>query len=118
VEVVRLYETVLHRLPDAAGLSGWAAARANGLLLQGMAEAFVGSGEFQGRFGELGNRDFVARLYQTALDRPADPAGLDAWTAALDSRALGRGDVVLGFALSAEMTRKVTPLMAEGILFA
>lgn len=117
-EVVHLYGAALHRLPDAAGLSSWLEARAAGLTTRDMADGFAGSAEFQQRFGGLGNRDFVAKLYQAALDRPADAAGLDAWTESLDSGALKRGQVVLGFAFSEEMTQKIAPALADGVLFA
>lgn len=116
VDVVRLYGTVLHRLPDASGLSHWTEARASGFSIPEIARAFVGSTEFHGRFGALGDRDFVDQLYRTVLDRPADQAGLDGWTAALDSHALDRADVALGFAFSAEMTQRILPLVADGIL--
>ena len=53
-------------------------------------EGFVGSPEFQTRFGGLSNRDFVEQLYRTALDRDADPDGRGAWTRALDSGIDGR----------------------------
>jgi hypothetical protein len=74
--------------------------------------------EFGVRFGGLSNRDFVEQLYRTALDRPADADGLAAWTRVLDAGIDGRAGVVLGFAGSAEMTAKLTPLVADGILIA
>ena len=52
------------------------------------------------------------------LPRPADAAGLDAWTESLDSGALKRGQVVLGFAFCEEMTQKIAPALADGVLFA
>ena len=118
VDVLRAYAAVLDRLPDAAGLASWTAAREAGLGQADMVVRFIASAEFQGRFGGLSNRDFVEQLYRTALDRPADPDGVAAWTQVLDDGVDSRAGVVLGFAGSAEMTAKLTPLVADGILIA
>ncbi len=117
VDVLRAYMTVLDRQPDADGLLYWTAARNGGLANTGVVDAFVSSAEFQTRFGALSNRDFVERLYLSALDRPADAAGRDDWTAKLDSGALARRDVVLSFANSDEMTQKLLPLVGDGVAF-
>jgi hypothetical protein len=118
VDVLRAYETALDRLPDAGGLANWTAARNGGLAEAEMVDAFLRSPEFQGRFGGLSSADFVARMYLTALDRPADAAGHADWTSKLDSGAMTRRDVVMGFAHSEEMTQKLLPLVADGIAFA
>jgi hypothetical protein len=118
VDVLRAYVAVLDRLPDAGGLAGWTAAREAGLGQSDMVGRFFASGEFQARFGGLSNRDFVEQLYRTALDRAADPDGAAAWTRALDSQMDTRAGVVLAFANSPEMTAKLTPLVADGILIA
>lgn len=118
MDVLRCYTTILDRAPDAGGLSFWTAAREGGLTNVEMANGFIASAEFQARFGALSNRHFVELMYQTALDRSADTAGLGAWTSALDARATSRGDVVRGFAYSDEMTQKLLPLVSDGIAFA
>lgn len=118
MDVLRAYTTVLDRAPDAGGLAFWTAARDGGLAKAEMMVAFIASAEFQVRFGALSNGDFVARMYLVALDRPAETAGHAAWTSALDSGAIGRRDVVLGFAYSDEMTQKLLPLVGDGIAFA
>ncbi len=118
MDVLRAYMTVLDRLPDAGGLASWTAARNGGLANAEMMGAFIDSAEFQTRFGALSNEDFVARMYLAALDRPADIAGHADWTSRLDSGALARRDVVLGFAYSDEMTQKLLPLVNDGIAFA
>jgi hypothetical protein len=83
-----------------------------------MIDRFVHSAEFEARFGGLSNRDFVAQLYRTALDREADPDGLAAWTRVLDAGADGRSGVAFGFANSTEMAVKLQPMVQDGILFA
>ena len=118
MDVLRAYATILDRAPDAGGLAFWTAARDGGLANADMANGFIASAEFQTRFGALSNRDFVELLYQTALDRSPNAEGLAAWTLALDTRAMGRGDVVQSFAYSGEMTQKLLPLVGDGIAFA
>ena len=118
VDVLRAYTAVLDRLPDAGGLASWTAAREGGLGQFELVARFVGSGEFQARFGGLSNRDFVEQLYLTALDRQADPDGLAAWTLALDAGVDTRAGMAFGFAGSGEMTAKITPMAADGILLA
>lgn len=119
VEVLRIYMTALDRLPDRGGLASWTSLRdTNKLTSAELGDAFVNSAEFQGRFGALSNEDFVARMCPVALDRPADAAGHADWTSGLDGGAIGRRDVVLGFAHSEETTQKLLPLVADGIAFA
>ncbi|MBD0275057.1 MAG: DUF4214 domain-containing protein, partial [Acetobacteraceae bacterium] len=61
---------------------------------------------------------FVERLYLNALGRAGDTEGIAYWTGALDAGALSRAGVVVGFALSDEMMAKLTPFVADGIVFA
>lgn len=117
MDVLQAYAAILDRLPDAGGLASWTAARNGGLANADMVDSFIGSAEFQSRFGALSNQDFVARMYLAALDRPADAAGHAAWTSALDNGALSRRDVVQRFACSDEMTQKLLPLVSDGIAF-
>jgi serralysin len=118
VDVLRAYAAVLDRMPDAEGLAAWTAAREAGLGQSELIGHFVQSAEFQARFGGLSDRRFVEQLYRTALDREADPEGAAAWTGALDAGLASRAGVALGFAGSVEMTVKLTPFVADGILLA
>jgi len=118
MDALRCYVAILDRKPDVGGLASWTAARNAGLANGDMVDAFIGSPEFQARFGALSNEDFVARMYTVALDRPADAAGHADWTSRLDAGAIGRRDVVMGFAYSDEMTQKLLPLVTDGIAFA
>lgn len=118
MDVLRCYMTVLDRQPDAEGLAHWTAIRDDGLPNWMMIFYFINSSEFQARFGDLSNREFVSRLYLSALDRPADEQGLASWTLLLDNRAITRHELVAGFAQSDEMTMKLLPLISDGIAFA
>jgi hypothetical protein len=117
VDAMRYYETVLDRLPDAGGLGHWIDVREQGLTLRQMADAFTGSAEFEARYGALSNEGFVEQLYRNSLDRPGEAEGIAHWTGGLDAGALSRADVVAGFAFSLEMTAKLTPLAADGVVF-
>ncbi|HLG86461.1 MAG TPA: DUF4214 domain-containing protein [Alphaproteobacteria bacterium] len=103
--VIRMYETILHRAPDAAGLSGWVNAIRNGTLtLQQVAEGFVGSTEFQTLYGSSTPNPtaYVTALYNNVLNRAPDSAGLAGWTNALTSGQLDYAQVALGFSNSTE----------------
>ena len=99
--VGRLYEAALGRAPDAAGLAGWVSAyetsvpastqvSSAGLTTQAMAgksiaDAFISSGEFQSKYGNLNDGQFVTQLYQNVLQRAPDASGLAAWVQALST---------------------------------
>ena len=109
-QVARLYDTVLGRLPDAAGLSFWRGMLDAGTAsLQSVAGAFSASPEFAARFGGLGNRDFVEALYRNTLGRASDAAGAQYWTGMLDDGSAARGAVVVGFSESAEHVSRTAP---------
>ncbi len=116
-EAVRFYETALDRPPDAAGLAHWAQARAQGATPGRMADALIGSAEFQARYGALSDQGFVERLYLNALDRPGEGEGIAYWASALEAGALSRAEVVAGIASSHEMAVRLTPYAADGIAF-
>jgi hypothetical protein len=124
-QVARLYDTVLHRAPDLAGLVGWKGLLASGQLSMAQAaEAFAGSAEFQSIYGALDNAGFVTALYENALRRAPDADGLATWVYVLEAGVLTRSGVVLGFSESAEhIWNTVATIQAEspgplGILFA
>lgn len=100
-ELYRLYRAVFLRGPDPDGHCYWWEARAGGVELAEVAEVFVGSAEFQNRYGALDDRGFVDQLYRNVLGRPADPDGLAYWVGQLAAGAT-RGQVVLGFSESTE----------------
>jgi ELWxxDGT repeat protein len=68
--VLRLYEDLLHREADAAGLGGWTAQLDHGVPTMEVTLAIESSTEYRTRA--------VDGLYQALLDRHADSAGLAA----------------------------------------
>jgi hypothetical protein len=73
--VEQLYQDLLGRQADAAGLATWLAALDRGLTRAQVAAAIENSMEFQA--------DLVQKAFQQFLHRDADPAGLNAWVAFL-----------------------------------
>lgn len=99
-EVRRLYLAVLGRETDASGAYHWSSQADRGLSLVELAAALGSSAEYQERFGDRSDREFVIQLYELVFDRPADPAGLDYWVAEVQRQ--GRWSVLVGFTESNE----------------
>ena len=100
--VTRLYRVCLDRSPDQAGLADWTGKLA-GKKITGMecAYGFVFSAEFQGR--NLGDSDYVEKMYQAFLGRASDATGKADWVGRLQG-GMSRFDLFLGFANSTEFT--------------
>jgi subtilisin family serine protease len=114
-QVVRLYQAVFGRAPDASGFAYWTQQRHAGMDLTTMAGAFAISTEWVARYGATTtNTAFVDALYQNVLGRPADPGGRAHWTSVLTA-GLPRPQVIVAFSESPEnITRTGTaaPLTA------
>jgi hypothetical protein len=76
------YFTYLGRTPSQGEVQGWVNAFEHGVSNEDVIAGFVGSKE---NFSRHGNDipSWVEGAYQSILGRQADPAGLDAWAAAL-----------------------------------
>lgn len=116
--VYRLYEAAFDRTPDLQGLSHNIRLVDDGQVdLVSLADAFVGSTEFIDRYGEnAGNQTLVTALYNNVLDRDPDQAGLDGWVDLLASGQMDAGDVLIGFANSAENISNLAPLIEDGFV--
>jgi hypothetical protein len=100
-EIVRLYQTILGRPPDAEGLVHWVDHMQHGMTLAKAAEGFFGSEEFITRFGGLTNEQLVVNLYREALGRQPETGGLAHQVAALDAGA-SRAQIIANFVASPE----------------
>lgn len=80
--IVELYFTAFGRAPDTAGLQYWISAKQNGMSLGQITQAFTQAEEFapSARSDDTG---FLNTLFQNALGRAPDAAGLSYWTAQL-----------------------------------
>lgn len=114
--VTRLYQAALSRAPDQAGLNVWTARLQAGAPLSDLANGFLSSPEFIGRFGTgLSNADFVTRIYQNVLGRAPDAAGLAAWSGSLEAGQQSRGQVLAGISESPENQSRSAGQVAGGI---
>ncbi len=81
--VQKAYEQFLHRAGDQGGVTGWVSFLRAGHTIEQMEAEVVGSAEyFQVRAGGT-NAGFLGALYQDALGRAPDAAGLAGFGAAL-----------------------------------
>ncbi|KQM79368.1 hypothetical protein ASE70_05730 [Sphingomonas sp. Leaf22] len=101
-QVLRAYDTVLGRTPDAVGLEFYVDAMEDrGVSLQSVANDLAQSGEFKSATGGLSNAQFVDYVYRHALDRAPDAAGAAYYTNLLDN-GVSRGVFVVDLSESAE----------------
>ena len=109
--VVRVYPAFPGRAPDAGGLKFWIARKRNVApaktwTVTQIATDFTKSNEFKTKYGSLTNRQFVTRIYTDVLGRNADAAGVNYWTAKIDSKAKTKAQVMVGFSESNEYKTK------------
>ncbi len=76
--IINLYFTAFGRVPDTAGLQYWVGAQQSGMSLGNIAQAFIQSNEFAQR-PSTDDAGFLASVYQNALGRTPDAAGLAYW---------------------------------------
>jgi hypothetical protein len=104
-QIMRFYQAVLDREPDAAGMAYWHRLLTTGTDLTTIADSFASSIEFEMRFGVPrgpgGDWLFLRQVYRNVLGREPDEAGERYWTELL-SAGVPRAQVVLWFSESAE----------------
>ncbi|WP_417533528.1 DUF4214 domain-containing protein [Marinobacterium stanieri] len=99
--VVRLYDTLFDRGPDQAGLSFWHGQLQQGGSLEQIAASFMASDEYQQTLGgDTSNEELIEQLYQNALGREAEAAGVEYWTEQLEQGPAV--NVILGISESQE----------------
>lgn len=110
----RLYQVVVGRDPDERGMNYWTGQLTNRFgepsqTLNDAAAGFVGSSEFNRKFGALDDRAFIETLYQNAFGRAPDAGLLDSWTADLALPDVSRADIALRLSESPEMVLREMP---------
>lgn len=111
----RMYRAVLNREPDAPGLGFYVKLLETGHTLYTISPFFLASPEFQNLYGSnLGNREFVDRLYQNVLHRAGEAEGVKFWVDLLDSKVLTQSQVVVGFSESPENVTATAALIGNG----
>jgi hypothetical protein len=114
-DITRLYQAVLGRAPDRAGLLFWDQKVDEGMTLPQVANLFAQSQELGTRFPGATDQAFVQMVYQNTLGRAGEAAGEAFW---LDHLAHGmtRGELVAGFADSTEFLVRSAGLTEHGIV--
>lgn len=107
--VVRLYQTAFNRVPDSAGMTAWVVPFSTGAItLQAIANGFTQSTEFTTLYpATLTNAQYVGALYWNILQRQGEDTGINGWVNALNSGALTRAQVLLGFSEAAEFKANI-----------
>ena len=113
--IARLYYALLDRSPDAGGLQAWENAVSQGVSLQGVAQGFMSSAEYQAH-GQQTNQQFVDALYQNVFGAP-DAAGEQSWT---NSLALGtpRATLAVNFVASSDVAQHLSSNIEVGFRLA
>lgn len=114
-EFARFYSALFGRDPDEAGLAYWVndltspTIGGGGNSIQGAAQAFTQSTEFQDIYGaNVSNDTFVNLLYQNILHRSADQAGYDYWLNEINETD-DRGNMIVSFSNSIEYEAETAP---------
>lgn len=103
--VFRLYRAVLDRVPAQGGFLNWHNALDRGVDQADVVALFMESDEFQTRFGDSSNEDFVRLLFNNVLGRQPAQSGLEAWTARLDAGD-SRAELVADFMNTPEFVQR------------
>lgn len=113
-QVARMYLAALGRPADTLGLNGWTSYVQQGHSISDLAQAFIGSAEFQARYPSVSNAGFVTLLYENTLGREPDQGGLDVWTSYMDA-GHGKVELLTAFSESAEHYARTAGLWTNGI---
>jgi hypothetical protein len=102
--VTRVYNNVLGRAPDAAGLSHWVGQLASGMTRGQMMVQFSESPEYLGR---IGDSVYVTMIYVGMLRRAPDQGGFDYW---VGQKRAGSGIALIdSFLASTEYQKRFMP---------
>jgi serralysin len=114
--IFRLYQAVMGRESDDAGLGFWTKQLDNGTPLTAIASGFMQAKEFADQYGaNPTNQEFIYKLYDNVLDRAPDAGGLLFWTAQIDS--IGKAQMVIEFSESPENQALVIDTVGKGLDF-
>ncbi len=115
--ITRLYLAIMLRDPDYGGWTGWFDYLHAGHSQTEILNQFLGSLEFQSRYGTLDNTGFVTLLYNNILNRTPDTAGLTQWVAWLNTGTLTRAQVTDQFVGSLEFVTNTKNRVYANMLY-
>ncbi|WP_296950364.1 Calx-beta domain-containing protein, partial [uncultured Massilia sp.] len=114
-QAYRIYQAAFNRTPDKGGLGFWMNAMDHGTTLTEVAAGFMQSKEFIDAYGSApSNLDLVSKIYMNVLHRPAEQAGLDYWTNALDQHVVTAAQALGMISESAENQGAVAAIIGNG----
>ena len=100
--MTQMYLAYFNRAPDAIGLDFWAAASYEGSSNIQISNTFASTPEFIRTYGSISSQssslalsNFVTAVYENALDRPAEQAGLNFWLNGLLTNQVTPGNLIL-----------------------
>lgn len=101
--VYRLYCAYFLRFPESSGYAFWYDEfSSNRRDLNNISNFFASSPEFDERYGNLTDAEFVELIYRNVMQREAEPGGEVFWNAQLAANNYSRGEVMLFFSQSDE----------------
>lgn len=101
--VAKMYEVVFDREGDLGGLKYWMERVDQGDSLDHVVRSFVNSEEFNTKYANVSDENFLTDLYQNMAGREAYAEGMAYWMDRM-ANGLSRADVAWAFAESAEAT--------------
>ncbi len=107
VPVVRLYRATFLRPPKQEGVTYWVDQARSGSSLDEIATTFAKSPEFQNRYGQLSNADFIDQIYRNILNRAPKDSGLAYWENLL-RQGTPRGKMIVNFSEASENVNKTS----------
>ena len=117
-QAYRIYEAVLGRAPDLEGLGYWINDMDNGVSLTTIAQGFIASPEFQGKYGANPSYEtYLNLLYNNILERAPDTDGMNYWMSNMRNGIDSPAAVLASFSEGYENTANVAPDIANGIYY-
>lgn len=117
-QAYRIYEAVLDRAPDLVGLGYWINDMDNGVSLTTIAQGFIASPEFQGKYGANPSYEaYINFLYNNILDRDPDAEGFNYWLTNMQNGVDSPAVVLASFSEGYENTANVAPDISNGVYY-
>ena len=116
-QAFRLYQAVLGRAPEAAGLGFWMHFMDGGMTVNQAAAQFMPSDEYIAKYQGTDDRAFISKLYNNVLHREGEASGMDFWLKAIQVDHHSRAEVLAWFSESPENQVRVIGSIQNGIEF-
>ena len=114
--VYGLYEGLLDRVPDADGFAYWSDEIDDPASRSDLVRNVVLSPEFQSKWGQLSDEQFIKTAYAFILDRAPDSEGQAYWLDSLQHHPGSRNQVLQSFLESPEAVQLFSALTEPGYL--